>query len=221
MGYLVILPVGYLLGALPFGLIVGWAVKRVDVRDYGSGKTGMTNVWRTVGAPAAVLVLLLDMGKGILAITLARIFFDSHGVEAGAALAALVGHNWPVFIGFRGGRGTATGWGGLLLLSPLSGLVATVLGVAAVGATRYVSLGSIIGATSGPITLTVLFATGHAPFEYIWFGIIGSVIIVARHKDNIQRLIRGEERKLGQPAEGIQSQPGAERRKGLRWPRSA
>jgi glycerol-3-phosphate acyltransferase PlsY len=221
MGYLVMLPLGYLLGALPFGLIVGWAVKRVDVRDFGSGKTGMTNVWRTVGAPAAVLVLLLDMGKGILAITLARVFFDSHGVEAGAALAALVGHNWPVFIGFRGGRGTATGWGGLLLLSPLAGLIASVLGVAAVGVTRYVSLGSIIGATSGPVALLVLFATGHAPFEYVWFGIIGSVIVVARHKDNIQRLIRGEERKLGQPAEGVQSQPKAERRKGTRWPRSA
>ena len=101
IAYIVMIPVGYLLGALPFGLILGKLFGGVDVREYGSGKTGMTNVLRTAGLPAALLSLALDMGKAVLAVFLARIFFGSPGVEAAAAIAALVGHNWPVFVGFR------------------------------------------------------------------------------------------------------------------------
>ena len=181
----------------------------------------MTNVLRAVGVPAAVLVLMLDMGKAILAVVLARVLFDSPGVEAAAVLAALFGHNWPVFIGFRGGRGTAPGWGGLLILSPISGLVATAVGIPVVAVTRYVSLGSILATISGAVTLVVLSSLGHVPFEYIWFGIIGGTVVVVRHKDNIQRLLRGEERKLGQAAEVAQPQSNLRRRKGLRWSRSA
>lgn len=198
--YLVIVPLGYLLGSVPYGLIVGKVVKRVDVRDYGSGRTGMTNVMRTVGTKAAILVLLLDMGKAVLAIFLAKILFDSHSAEAAAGLAALVGHNWPVFIGFRGGRGTATGWGGLLILSPLSALVATVIGIPVIARTRYISLASIVSTIGGTTALIVLAVTSHAPTGYIWFAAIGGALVVMRHKDNIERLLKGEERKLGQPA---------------------
>ena len=120
--YLILVPLAYLLGSVPFGLIAGRLVANVDVRDYGSGKIGMTNVLRTSGKTAAAVVLLLDMGKGVLAVFIARLFFDSYGAEAAAALAVLFGHNWPVFIKFRGGRGTASGWGGLLILSPIAGL---------------------------------------------------------------------------------------------------
>jgi glycerol-3-phosphate acyltransferase PlsY len=220
IGYLVMVPVAYLLGSLPFGLILGWAVKRVDVRDYGSGKTGMTNVLRTVGPRTAVMVLLLDMGKSILSVTLARIFFDSSGVDVAAAVSALAGHNWPVFVGFRGGRGTAPGWGGLIILSPLAGLIATLVGAPAIAVSRYVSLGSILGTLSGVITLIVLAVMGRAPLEYIWFGAIGGGIVVGLHKDNIQRLIRGQERKIGQPAEGVQAQTTARQDKGAQWPKS-
>ena len=97
MAFLVMIPVGYLLGSIPFGLILGWLVKRVDVRDYGSGKTGMTNVLRTVGVKSAALALLLDMGKSILAVVLTRVFFDVPAAEVAAALAALTGHNWPAY----------------------------------------------------------------------------------------------------------------------------
>ncbi|MCI0813228.1 MAG: glycerol-3-phosphate acyltransferase, partial [Chloroflexi bacterium] len=145
MAILVMVPIGYLLGSLPFGLIIAWMAKRVDVRDYGSGKTGMTNVLRTVGVKAAALSMALDMGKSILAVILARVLFDDRGAEVAAAVAALIGHNWPVYVGFRGGRGTASGLGGLFILSPWAGLVAALVGVTTIATTRWVSLGSILG----------------------------------------------------------------------------
>ena len=203
--YLVLVPIGYLLGSLPFGLIAGLLLKRIDIRDFGSGKTGMTNVARTVGTPVALIVLLLDMGKAVLAVVLARVIYDSPGVEAAAALASLLGHNWPVFIGFRGGRGTASGWGGLLILSPWAGLASLVFGAPTLAISRYVSLGSIVGASSGAVVLVVLSATGHEPGEYVWFGSIAGLLVVARHRDNIERLLKGEERKLGRSAEAVGS----------------
>ena len=220
--YLIPIAVGYLLGSIPVGLIAGLAFKRVDIRDFGSGRTGMTNVLRTVGVPAAAIVLVLDMGKGAAAVLVARLLGDSHGPEVAAALAAMVGHNWPVSIGFKGGRGTAPGWGGLCILSPLAGLMALVVSVPVVGATRYVSMGSIVGAVAGVGALGVIVATGHAPYEYIWFGAIAGALLVVQHKDNIQRLLKGEERKLGQSAGAALKEPaGTARRRGLRWPRSA
>ena len=198
--YIVMLPAGYLLGSLPFGLILGKLSKGVDVRDYGSGSTGMTNVMRTAGAPAAALTLILDMCKAVVAVLIARWLFDAPGAEALGALAALAGHNWPVFVGFRGGKGTAAGWGALIILSPISGLVATLVGVPTVALTRYVSLGSILGTLSGVITLAILIALGRAPLEYLSFGVVGACMVVGLHKPNILRLIRGEERKIGKPS---------------------
>ena len=198
--YIVMLPAGYLLGSLPFGLILGKLSKGVDVRDYGSGSTGMTNVMRTAGAPAAALTLILDMCKAVVAVLIARWLFDAPGAEALGALAALAGHNWPIFVGFRGGKGTAAGWGALIILSPISGLVATLVGVPTVALTRYVSLGSILGTLSGVITLFVLIALGRAPLEYLSFGVVGACMVVGLHKPNILRLIKGEERKIGKPS---------------------
>jgi len=216
--YLILVSVGYLLGSVPFGVVAGWLVRRVDVRDFGSGSTGMTNVLRTIGRPAAIVVLLLDMAKAVSAVVLARVVSDEHGVEVAAALAALVGHNWPVFIGFRGGKGAAPGWGGLLILSPPAGLVATVVGGLALVLSRYVSLGSVVAATAGSATLIVIAVTGHAPLVYIWFGAIGTALILARHRDNIKRLLSGQERKLGQSVKGTSPKVGE--RKGVGWPRS-
>ncbi len=196
--YLILVPLAYLLGSVPFGLIAGRVIANVDIRDYGSGKIGMTNVLRTSGKTAAAVVLLLDMGKGILAVLIARYFFDSYGVEAAAALAVLFGHNWPIFIKFRGGRGIASGWGGLLILSPIAGLVATLIGLSLVALTRYVSLGSIVAAALGSLTLIVLAALGWEPLAYSWYGVVGGALLVLRHWDNILRLINGTERKIGQ-----------------------
>lgn len=199
--YIVMIPLGYLIGAVPFGVIMGRLFKGVDVRDYGSGTTGMTNVMRSAGVPAAVLTLLLDMSKAVLCVLLARWLFESHhGAEAAAAIAALIGHNWPVFAGFRGGKGTAAGWGALIILSPISGVVATLVGVPIVALTRYVSLGSILGTLAGVITLIALIAVGRAPVEYLAFALVGAALVIGLHKDNIQRLIKGTERKIGKPA---------------------
>lgn len=198
--FFVFAAIGYVLGSLPFGLIAGRLFSGVDVRDHGSGKTGMTNVLRTVGVRAAVAVLLLDMGKALLAIYLARFFTGNASVEVTAGLGALIGHNWPVFTRFKGGRGTATGWASLFILEPISGLIATVIGIPAIAITRYVSLGSLLGATCGALSLVIIAALGYADTAYIWFGVIAGIIVVGRHRDNIARLLKGEERKLGQKA---------------------
>ena len=150
-----------------------------------------------------VVVLFLDMGKAVLAVVVARIFFDSPGVDAAAALAVVFGHNWPVFIRFKGGKGIASGWGGLFVLSPIAGLVATLVGLPLIAFTRYVSLASISSAVLGSLALIILAALGHLPLAYIWFGAIGSVLVVVRHRENIQRLLSGTERKLGQQSEAV------------------
>ena len=199
--YLVMIPVAYVVGSIPFGLLAGKLVAKVDIRDYGSGKIGMTNVLRTAGVTAAAVVLLLDMGKAVAVVVAARLLFDSYGVEAASALAVIFGHNWPVFIGFRGGRGTASGWGGLLILSPIAGIIASVIGLSLVGLTRYVSLGSITAAGLGSLALVILALMGQEPLVYSWYGIIGGTLIVVRHRDNIQRLLNGTERKIGHKAD--------------------
>jgi glycerol-3-phosphate acyltransferase PlsY len=159
----------------------------------------MTNVVRTVGVPVGALVLLLDMGKGVGAVALARYVLEApEAAQAAAALSAIAGHNWPVFIGFRGGRGTATGWGALLMLWPVAGLVATIVGLLLIAITRYVSLGSVTATLVGCAVLAVACLAGAAPMGLLWFAAIGCAFVVGRHRGNIERLLKGEERKLGQ-----------------------
>ena len=220
--YLVFVPLGYLLGAIPFGFIAGKLFGGVDVRDHGSGSIGMTNVMRTVSPPVAILVLALDMGKAIGAVILARIIADAPLVETLTGIAVIAGHSWSVFIGFSGGKGTATGWGALFALSPIAGIVASVIGVGLIALTRYVSLGSIVAATLGAITLAVIaLVNDSVPLEYALYGAVGAAIILFKHRDNIQRLLRGDERKLGQKVDTVPGPTDTQRGKGLRWPRSA
>ena len=201
--YLLMILMGYLMGSMPTGLVIGWIFRRIDVSTYGSGKTGMTNVLRTAGLPAAALVLFLDMGKAIMAVVIARIVTDSPGVEAASGIFILIGHIWSVFIKFGGGRGTAPGWGALIILSPVAGLVATVSGLFLVWTTRYVSVGSMVGCSLGCITLIILAILGDVPLEYIFYGVVGGSLVVSKHIDNIKRLRKGTERKLGRPADPI------------------
>jgi glycerol-3-phosphate acyltransferase PlsY len=215
---------GYLLGSIPSGVLVGKLFGNKDPRDYGSGKTGATNVLRTVGPGAAALVVLLDAGKGAAAVLLARGLlsfpdgtrvFGAYGTswqtvaEAVAALAALLGHNYSVFIGFKGGRGVLTGAGTILVMNWIAWLVGFIAAAVPIAITRYVSLGSILGAAACPIAGFVLMLTGHAALPQVVYMALGGAFVIVSHADNIKRLLSGTERKLGQPAESLHSAPTA------------
>ncbi|MBI4298891.1 MAG: glycerol-3-phosphate 1-O-acyltransferase PlsY [Chloroflexi bacterium] len=203
--YFIAVAIGYTLGAIPFGLLIGKLVKGVDVREFGSGKTGSTNVLRTVGVKAGIAVLMLDMAKGAASVLIARFLSEAPGTEVAAALATLVGHCWPVFIGFRGGRGTAPGLGALFIMAPFLGILAASLGVVTIILSRYVSLGSMIGTAAALVALMALSLIGIHPIEYMAYGILGGILILWRHTDNLVRIIRGQERKIGRGSE--QKQP--------------
>ena len=191
---------GYLIGAVPFGLIIGRVFKGIDVRNYGSGKTGATNTLRTLGPGASGIVLLLDAGKGCAAVYLAHLTLNSPAVEAGAAVSAMVGHDWPVYVGFKGGRGVAVGLGSCLALVPLSGASAVLTTALVVAATRYVSLGSLLGAVAAAATIICYVALGRAPADYLAFVILGFTLIIFQHRDNLVRLAGGRERRIGERA---------------------
>jgi glycerol-3-phosphate acyltransferase PlsY len=195
--------IGYLLGALPVGVIVGRLLGGVDPRTRGSGRTGTTNTLRSVGAPGAVLVLALDIAKGLAAVLLARwIWAGDPGwtdwVAALAGVGAVIGHIWSVFIRFAGGRGVATSTGGLLGVAPWSLVVLGPLVGLIVWRTRYVSLASVAAAVAGPIVVLILFVIGLAPAAAIAYGVAAGLLILFAHADNIGRLRAGTERKLGQ-----------------------
>ena len=194
--------IGYLLGAIPFGLIVGRATKGIDLREFGSHRTGATNALRTLGLRAAALVFLLDVGKGVAAVLLARLLFaDDSLVEWAAAIggfAAIVGHNWSVFIGFTGGRGVATSAGGLGAMSPWTILVLAPIVVGLIWRTRYVSLGSITGGLLAPVITAILWTVEAASVPAIAYAAASGLLVTAAHADNIARLRAGTERKIGQ-----------------------
>ena len=219
--YLILVPVAYLIGSVPFGLLATRLAQGVDVRNYGSGKTGMTNVLRIAGVRAGVVVLVLDVLKGALAVVIAKLVWDSPGLNAAAGLSTLLGHLWPVFIGFRGGRGTAPGLGALIALSPPAGLAAAVVGLPLLAASRYVSLGSISGATTGAATLLILSLVGFHPSIYVLYGGLGGTLVLAKHHDNIRRLLTGQERKLGQTGEFHDPTAKAGKQRGAWWRRLA
>ncbi len=188
---------GYLLGAVPFGILISRLAKGIDIRRYGSGKIGATNVIRTVGGKAGLISMLLDVAKGSLAVLFAWLILHSHAAQAAAATAAVVGHNWSVYIKFQGGRGVAVFVGGLFAMYWPVGLAtgAVVLGLGAL--TRYMSLGSIVGVAASILAMLVLVLMDEQPSEYlIYSGAVGCLVLF-EHRDNIQRLFAGAERKLG------------------------
>ena len=194
----------YLAGSLSWGyMLLRWR-SGVDVREYGSGRTGMSNVLRTGGGKAAAAVLALDIAKGVVVVMLAREAVGTHVAEVVAALVALVGHNWPVFLGFRGGRGILTALGGLSMMTPVPAVVATVIFLLTTFGSRYISLGSIVGVLAGAATLVGLAMAGWYSNTYMLFAGAAAAMIIWQHRDNIQRLIRGNERRLGAPAAPVE-----------------
>ena len=146
---------------------------------------------------------------------------DSAGVEVATALAAISGHIWPVFAGFRGGKGISVGWSALIVLSPMAGLVAGLVGIPIIAASRYVSLGSILGAIAGCVALLVLAITDNVPTVYVVYAAVGGPAILVLHRENISRLLKGEERRLGKRSADAPAAPEPRRQKGFRWPGSA
>jgi glycerol-3-phosphate acyltransferase PlsY len=193
MIYLVLIA-AYLLGSIPFGYIMSKVVLKTDIRQHGSGNIGATNVLRVVGWRAALPVFLLDMLKGFLAVIIARFVSDLPSVYLGAGFLAMLGHSYPVFLGFKGGKAAATAIGVMAALSGWALLIMALVALAVVGLTRYVSLGSIIGALLVPVIFLIL---GYG-VPYVIFGIGVALLIVVRHKDNISRLRKGTESKLGE-----------------------
>lgn len=192
--------VAYLCGSVPSGVLVGKLFGGVDPRAYGSGKTGATNILRTLGPGPAAMVALMDVLKGVVAVLLARflIFPGQPWAETVAGFAALMGHNYSIFIHFTGGRGVATGGGVLLAMSPLVILFGALGLVIPIAITRYVSLGSIIASATCAVADAVMVATGHDVYQHLVFAVIGAAFIIYAHRDNIARLANGTERKLGQ-----------------------
>jgi acyl phosphate:glycerol-3-phosphate acyltransferase len=188
---------GYLLGSIPVGLIVGRLMRGVDVREYGSGKTGFTNSLRVLGLRRSLPVLLGDVIKGLVAALLPLLFTDDPWARAAGAFFAVVGHAWPVFAGFRGGRGVLTGFGALLGLSPLAVLLVAFLAGGTLYVTRIASAASILGAGAMALVFLLFASAGWTEWAYACAAAAGSALVIVLHRDNIRRLLSGTEPRLG------------------------
>ena len=198
-GALLALAAGYLIGAIPFGVLIGFVVG-VDPRRAGSGRTGATNLLRTVGPAGAIAVFVLDVLKGVTAVLLAAWLYRGVGaswIVAASGVAAIIGHIRSLFIGFRGGRGVATAVGGMLALAPLAVVVLAPVVVVVIWRWRYVSLGSITGALLAPVATGALAATGAGTIAAVGYAAAAAILITFAHADNIERLRNGTERRLG------------------------
>lgn len=179
----------YLIGAIPSGLIVGKLFYKVDLRHVGSCNIGATNAYRILGKKAAIIVFLMDFFKGLGPVYLASP--DSYLMTV-CGIFGLIGHMWPIYIGFKGGRGVATGLGVFAALSPIAAFTAICVWVLVVMWKRIVSLASIVAAPVLPLVSFML----HEPKIYTYLGSIGAMLVIFRHKDNIKRLYRGEEAQI-------------------------
>ena len=193
---ILVVPLGYLLGSFPSGYLAGRWCAGVDIRQLGSGSTGATNVLRQVGKGPALVVFLVDVFKGSAAVILARALLGAgaYGWLVAAGLAALAGHIWPIWLGGKGGKAVATGFGMLLGLVPAVGLACLGVFLTSLALSRIVSISSVLAAASLPL----LMAGAGAPGAYLGLGVVAAVMVIWRHRSNLARLLKGEEPRLGQ-----------------------
>ena len=185
---------GYLLGSIPSGWLAGRWLKGIDLREIGSGSTGATNVLRQVGKGPALIVFLIDVGKGAAAVLIARALGLGDWIQVLAGLTALAGHIWPVWLGFKGGKAVATGLGMFLGLAWPVGLASFGVFLAVFSLSRYVSLASVLAA----ISLPLLMAAGTDSNANLVVALVAMLLVLWRHRSNIKRLINGTEPKLSQ-----------------------
>lgn len=187
--------ISYLVGAIPFGLLFGKLFANIDVRTMGSGNIGATNVLRAAGKKAAILTLVADALKGLMPVLIVRALFQDDVTTAVSGAAAILGHNFPLYLGFKGGKGVATSFGVVLGVSPWIGLICLLTWLVAASLWRYSSLSALLAFAVYPI-LTFLFATPLSrPYALLSLSIFG--MIYYRHRENIKRLLAGSEPKIG------------------------
>jgi glycerol-3-phosphate acyltransferase PlsY len=196
--------VGYLVGSISSGYIVGRIYRNVDLRNVGSGSTGATNTFRTLGTGAGLLVAIFDILKGSLAVVFAQLVFPEGSAgrslaEAIAAVGAVTGHCWPVTLRGRGGRGVATGFGALLFVATPAWATAVAFFAIALALTRMVSVSSLASVVGALIGYLVFSATGWLHFNWwtLAFIVVAGVVVFIRHKANIERIVRGVEPRVG------------------------
>lgn len=195
-----VLPIlfGYLIGSIPFGIIIS-KLFGIDIRKVGSGNIGATNIYRALGPVPASLVFILDLLKGTISIYTAQIilpsspaFFSKELIIVISGLAAVIGHIFPIYLGFKGGKGSATSLGILLGIAPDLFVVAIIYVALSIAVTRYVSVTSI----TGVILLSILMFAFHKPIEYSFATVIVAILVIYKHIPNIQRLLSGKEQKI-------------------------
>ncbi len=199
-----LVPAAYLVGGIPFGLVVARLASGVDVRRHGSGNVGTTNVLRTAGWRAALVVLLLDIAKAAVAVGVARLLVgDATSVEdatlvVAVALAAIAGHNWSPYLKGKGGRGVASSLGVVIVLFPLAALASLVVSLPLIALSRYISLGSIAGGVVVCLAIAANVYLASLQGVYAVLVLVIALLIIVQHRGNIQRLLKGTERKLGE-----------------------
>ena len=195
---LLILLLGYLFGSFPSGYLAGRITKGIDIRSLGSGSTGATNVLRHIGKRAAITVFLLDVFKGVLSILVAKYFLLNDSWQVALALSTLVGHIWPVWLNWKGGKAVATGLGVFLGLSWQVGLATLGIFILMITLFRIVSLASVSAALALPLIMFLSFESSITSLPYLIIALSAMTLVIWRHRENIVRLIKGKEPKIGQ-----------------------
>ena len=195
---LLILFLGYLLGSFPSGYLAGRIAKGIDIRSLGSGSTGATNVLRHIGKRAAITVFCIDVFKGVLSILLAKYFLLNDSWQVAIGLSTLIGHIWPVWLNWRGGKAVATGLGIFLGISWQVGLATLGIFILTITLFRIVSLASITAAFALPFIMFLSFESSSISIPFLVISLLATTLVIWRHRENIGRLIRGKEPKIGQ-----------------------
>ena len=195
---LLILFLGYLFGSFPSGYLAGRIAKGIDIRSLGSGSTGATNVLRHIGKRAAITVFLLDLFKGVLSILLAKYFLLNDSWQVAIGLSTLIGHIWPIWLNWKGGKAVATGLGIFLGLSWQVGLATLGVFIIMITLFRIVSLASVSAALALPLIMFLSFSTSDFSLPFLIISLLAMTLVIWRHRENIVRLIKGKEPRIGQ-----------------------
>ena len=196
---LLILFLGYLFGSFPSGYLAGRIAKGIDIRSLGSGSTGATNVLRHIGKRAAVTVFLLDVFKGVLSILLAKYLLLNDSWQVAIGISTLIGHIWPVWLNWKGGKAVATGLGIFLGLSWQVGLATLGVFIIMITFFRIVSLASVSAALALPLIMFLSFSSSNISLPFLIISLLAMILVIWRHRENIDRLIKSEEPRIGQP----------------------